>query len=266
MAKKIGSILKECRIKAGISVEQISSILIQKGYKASPKTIYSWENGGSNPTPDALLEMCDVYKVENILSTFGYNGYRDDGSLQLNLQETEMIEKYRFLNPDGQETVRKVLDREVKQQQAIETRDEEIKQLKAQMETVEAKAEMAQDTEMHRYPYLHRIACAGTGFLFDDIPTDTIRVPYMHGSDFVIGVNGDSMEPTYYDGDLLYIKKTDTLKIGDIGIFTIRNECYVKEFGENELISHNKKYNDIPGNEDIRIVGKVIGKVPESYV
>lgn len=110
------------------------------------------------------------------------------------------------------------------------------------------------------YTYMQKIACAGTGFYFDDIPSDTIEAPYMEGADFIIGVSGDSMEPDYQDGDYLYIKKVDTLLYGDVGIFTIGNECFLKEFGENGLISRNKTYSDIPGTEDVRLIGKVIGK------
>lgn len=105
MARKIGDTLKESRINAGISVEQISDILTQKGYKASIKTIYSWESGNSSPGPDALLEMCDIYKINNILNTFGYDGYKEDGSLQLNMKEIDMVEKYRDLDPHGKEMV-----------------------------------------------------------------------------------------------------------------------------------------------------------------
>ncbi|MCD8020857.1 MAG: hypothetical protein LUF92_15180 [Clostridiales bacterium] len=50
------------------------------------------------------------------------------------------------------------------------------------------------------YTYMHKIACAGKGYIFDDIPTDTIEAPYVEGADFIIGVSGNSMEPTYYDG------------------------------------------------------------------
>lgn len=178
-------------------------------------------------------------------------------------EESEIIKKYRFLDPDGQETVRTVLDREVGRKQAIQARDEEIEKLKRRAEIAESKAETAQDTEMYSYPYLRKIACAGSGFIFDDIPTDTINVPYMHGADFIIGVNGDSMEPTFSDGELLYVRKTNQLQYGDIGIFIYAGECFVKEYGRCGLISHNPEYDNISGTEDIRLVGKVVGKVPE---
>lgn len=124
MARKIGDTLRESRISAGISVEQISDILTQKGYKASIKTIYSWENGNSSPGPDALLEMCDIYKIDNILATFGYNGFEEDGSLKLNLKENQIVEKYRSLDPHGKQTVDIILDRELERTtQAKESSD-----------------------------------------------------------------------------------------------------------------------------------------------
>lgn len=68
----IGSVLRSKRIEAGLSVEQVSDALIGLGFKASQKTIYSWESGNSQPTPDALLAMCDIYKINDVLGAFGY--------------------------------------------------------------------------------------------------------------------------------------------------------------------------------------------------
>ena len=41
----------------------------------------------------------------------------------------------------------------------------------------------------------------------------------------------------------------------------VNNECVIKEAGETGLISHNKNYKTIPGNESIHCIGKVLGKV-----
>ena len=115
--------------------------------------------------------------------------------------------------------------------------------------------------------YYQRMASAGKGmFLFDDIPTDLIEVPdtpVAHMADFVIGVIGDSMEPTYHDGDKVFVKKLDEMPNGNIGIFIKGNDCFIKELGVDRLISHNKDYPDIPASEDIRLIGKVLGKVEE---
>lgn len=51
------------------------------------------------------------------------------------------------------------------------------------------------------------------------------------------------------------------IQIGDIGIFSVNGECYVKKLGEKELISLNPKYNNIPLNENAKCMGRVIDKL-----
>ncbi len=257
MDNKIGNILRNKRIEAGFSVKDISARLTARGYKASEKTIYSWENGNSQPTPDALLEMCDAYGIKNILESFGFNGYKEDGTLQLNIKEQNIIEKYRLLDSVGQETIAYLLEREVARTKQIQQQQAQLNDLAARPITVQK----SNGTPLRLYTYMQKIASAGTGFLFDDIPSDTIEAPYVSGADFIIGVNGDSMEPDYHDGDKLYIQKTEKLLEGDIGIFTIGNECFVKELGSDGLISRNAKYQKIPGSSEIRLIGKVISKL-----
>ena len=79
-------------------------------------------------------------------------------------------------------------------------------------------------------------------------------------ANFAIGVNGNSMEPTYFDGDTVLIKKQSKINIGEIGIFMIDGEAYVKELGDGVLISHNKKYADIQIDDSTICIGKVIDK------
>ena len=59
------------------------------------------------------------------------------------------------------------------------------------------------------------------------------------------------MEPTYHDGDKVMIKKQRDIKIGEIGAFMVNGEAYIKELGNECLISHNKKYAPIQFNESI---------------
>lgn len=115
------------------------------------------------------------------------------------------------------------------------------------------------------------MASAGNGeFLFPDIPTDLIVVPdtpLSRRADFVIGINGKSMEPTYFDGDKVLVEKTNSVSIGEIGIFIVGTECFIKEAGNDRLISHNKdkeKYPDIiPDERRINTIGRVLGKIGE---
>lgn len=254
---EIGSVLRESRLNSKMTVEQVSKLLTEQGYKASQKTVYSWENGNSRPDIEILMKLCDIYGIKDILRTFGYDGYKEDGSLQLNMKEVDMVEKYRIISthsPDGASVVDTVLDREYAIAGKLKEQSEQIQKMDMEI------AEEIIPTRL--WAYYGKIACAGSGFYFDDIPTDTIQAPDAN-ADFIIGVSGDSMEPDYHDGEKLYVKKAEYLKKGDVGIFTINNQCFLKELGDNGLISKNEKYNNISGSEDVRLIGKVIDKVKE---
>ena len=86
-------------------------------------------------------------------------------------------------------------------------------------------------------------------------------------TDFIVRVSGDSMEPTYHDGDKLFVKEQPSIEIGEIGIFVVDGNAYVKELGVDRLISHNEKYSDIIINEYIRneCCGKVLGICEETF-
>lgn len=119
MPKEIGKTLKKYRIAAKISVKEISELLTSKGYKASEKTIYSWESGNSSPSPDALLAMCSAYNIDDVLSAFGYDGYNEDGSICLNMNEINIVEKYRLLDEHGREMVDFTLNKEYERSKAL---------------------------------------------------------------------------------------------------------------------------------------------------
>jgi phage repressor protein C with HTH and peptisase S24 domain len=82
-------------------------------------------------------------------------------------------------------------------------------------------------------------------------------------ADEIITVSGDSMEPTYHNGDDLFVEYTEELNPGEIGIFVASGEGYVKEYQSDGLYSHNRKYPVLRFHEDdnIRCVGRVLGVV-----
>lgn len=94
-----------------------------------------------------------------------------------------------------------------------------------------------------------------------DIP-DT---PEARRADFAITIKGNSMEPVYFDGDIVLVKQQPAVELGEIGIFNIENNGYIKKFGGDRLISLNDAYNDIilsEYDEDRNhCLGKVIGRV-----
>ena len=110
-------------------------------------------------------------------------------------------------------------------------------------------------------------ASAGTGnWLSDDIPVEWMTIPktsLTEQADFMLKVRGDSMQPKFFDNDVLLIKKSPSILEGEIGIFILNGDSYVKQMGKGELISLNPVYEPIKLAEydDIRCAGKVIGTV-----
>lgn len=117
--------------------------------------------------------------------------------------------------------------------------------------------------------YLDGYVSAGFGeYLLDDNKREQIEVDgHVPNHDIVVKVNGDSMEPTFTNGQILYVKKiTDpaVLRNGQFVIARIGDESYVKKFHKEgdqiRLISLNPKYKDIiiKPEDDFEVIGTVI--------
>ena len=138
----------------------------------------------------------------------------------------------------------------------------------SQSENEALKLQLSHERTVSRFfAYYGRVAAAGTSVEFSDIAAGVRAYPENEinkQADYVIGVNGDSMEPEYFDGDIVYVQKTDHIEIGDIGIFQRGNSIYIKKVGENGLISLNPDYPPLMADGDrIMVLGKVLGKAEE---
>ena len=81
-------------------------------------------------------------------------------------------------------------------------------------------------------------------------------------ADFALRVRGDSMTPMYNDGDIIYIKQNMIVESGQIGVFVLNDEGYLKMLQGNRLISLNSKYKPITINDADSFfpLGRVVGK------
>ena len=96
--KDFGAKLKTVRLSAKKSVAEVSEYLTSLGRKASEITIYIWEAGRSQPTPDTLLDMCEFYGVTDVLAAFGYKKEEPADASADELSENERI--FMALPPD----------------------------------------------------------------------------------------------------------------------------------------------------------------------
>ena len=108
--------------------------------------------------------------------------------------------------------------------------------------------------------------CAGDGFYIDDAVESELITVKDSNADYAVKISGDSMEPTYINGDVLLVQKTEELMNGDIGIFNVDNDTMCKKYVRKgrgiSLVPENDKYKPIKITKNIEchIQGKVIGK------
>lgn len=98
-SKDFSNKLKSLRLKAGYSQKDV-----YEHFKIPQSTFSSWEVGKSEPSGEMLIKLCEFYKCDMVKEFSSDN--------DLTYIEWEMIEKYRSLDPYGQETISYILDRE----------------------------------------------------------------------------------------------------------------------------------------------------------
>ncbi len=138
------------------------------------------------------------------------------------------------------------------------------KQLLEQNEDKTKINEVSEVIQLYSYDYYDHPASAGTGQYLNDVRVERIELPVDIDADFVIPIKGDSMEPDYHDGDLVFIQTSVDLNNGVIGVFNYNGDAYIKQLvideGQAYLHSLNPAYKDMPitPETDFRIIGEVV--------
>lgn len=109
------------------------------------------------------------------------------------------------------------------------------------------------------------VVSAGTGEWLDgqDSEVVTIEGPIPR-YDFAVRVNGNSMEPTFSNGEILFVNKVDEARNNQFVIAEVNGEAFVKKLFVSmdgvKLISLNRDYDDIVIHDydDYQIVGVVV--------
>lgn len=80
-------------------------------------------------------------------------------------------------------------------------------------------------------------------------------------ADYAVRVSGDSMTPRFVDQQIIFVHEQSHLDEGEIGIFCLNNDAYLKKLGHGCLVSTNSTYEPIQIRDcdDFRVFGKVVG-------
>ena len=231
MTSSIGKTLAELRRAKKFMQKDIAAKLSGYGFSVSAKTIYNWEKGLALPGIPHFLALCDILGVDDVLWQFAgiHNG------------------PYAGLNQAGRHKAREFIDLLF---HVDMYRDD----------PVEDTSEAPRLLRLYDIP-----VSAGTGNFLSDSGFEMIEAPgYVPAAvDFALRVSGDSMEPLFQDGQVIWVKEQEALSDGDIGIFTYFDDVYCKKLIISDdmayLRSLNPNYEDIEIKEDFGF--KTIGKV-----
>lgn len=206
----------------------------------SYNTYQNYETGKRLPTAEMLMKISDFYGVTTDYLLGREPQLNPLAEISVNVDDDKFIEIYSQL-PEYAKQV--FIDTMIKLSEAAAQKKQKIINL----------------------PKSVLKASAGTGNWLDEQQLESVSVldtPQTKKANLIIEVDGDSMEPLYSNGDNVLVNTKAEVSVGDIGIFIVDGNGYIKKLGENRLISVNPEYDDIFPTEysDFRCVGKVLGK------
>lgn len=242
----VGQKIAEARKKKGLSISAFSDYLENFGVKISTGGAGKWETGYSIPNAYQLIAICAALDIQDQIPFFMGN-YTPT------------------LNGEGEKKV-------------AEYRDDLIASGKYRPAP---RVTLIQRIER---PVYELPVSAGTGNFLDDGRYEMVSIPenmLPDGADFGVRVSGDSMEPMYHDGQIVWVKQCSKLNPGEVGIFIYDGEGFIKVYNEQVpdqtyaeeytdsygslylqpvLVSLNDKYPDrvISSGKPFMTVGKVL--------
>jgi len=232
MKKTFGQTLAELRARRGFSQKDMAAFLAKYGVEISNQAISKWEKDITQPSAAQFLAVCSLFEVDDVMGTF-----------------TGRVRKSPVsgLSEAGRRKV-----------------EEYIADLWAT--GLYEEADVSQTPERRSLPLYRIAASAGTGQFLDSDEYDMVEA----GSEVPISANfgvklaGDSMEPRFSGGQIVWVCQQQELRDGEIGIFLYDGNAYCKKLSMGkdgiQLISLNKKYAPIPIREgaEFRVFGRVL--------
>lgn len=235
--------IRHHRLRLELEQKQLAELI-----GVTKNAVGNWEKGRSRPDLNQIPVLCRVFRI----TPAALLGIEEEKS-NVSEEEQTLIEKYRGLTPGNKYAVRTLVDTLHEVQDAERRRP-----------------------QLYPIPFYEKPLAAGIGD-----PTEyegKSHTMYLHDTqelrqaDCLYKVNGDSMEPEFHDGDLVFIERiSDTLRLkpGEIGAFIVGNELYIKQYERDGLHSLNKAYPVMRFNEsdtNVYLLGRVLGIVDPNLI
>lgn len=221
-----------------------------------------------SPKLSTMIALCSALdcSLEYIVSGAPEN----TNNYLLDAEEIKLIERYRELDHWGRALMEAVLEKE--RERACATAETVVAPQKAArvlrpIERVGRYAGEPQARTGKRQIKLFELpVSAGVGVYLEDSVAELINIPNTDKTaeaDYALRISGNSMEPKYYNDDILLVQSTDSIEHGELGVFLLDGSGYFKVFGGDRLLSLNPEYGPIllKDYSDVRCKGRIVGKL-----
>ena len=268
--------VKKVKNEKGITNEKLSS---RSGIPFSTiNKILS--NDAANPKLDVVIAIATALDCP---ISYLIDGEGEFVNQSLSEEEKSFIRDFRQLDSHGKELVSLVLSKEAERlqlksdNQAAHSRSEassaKILLFSDQSASGLAGASFSKtntavsDAHSRILPLFDLPVSAGVGVFLDSDNAEPLEIKLTKTTsqaDFALRISGDSMEPTFSNGEILLVKSQESVERGELGIFIGDGKGYFKRFMGDCLRSLNPSYEDIPLSRfnSLSCCGKVIGQMP----
>lgn len=238
--------------------DNLKAVCDRKGIKITPLvaecggakgSISNWRKGAV-PNSDIVLKLAVRLNVSTDYLLTGNNS-----SVQLSEEQNKILSVFNSLSPidKGRVVERAETLAELAAERAAEQAKKEEETAQSSADTPQKPlpfpAEPKQDEEEKFYVDICSLpASAGTGVYLDDRSTEPLQIVHTNiaeRANYAVRVSGDSMEPRFFDGDIVLVETCPSVEEGEIGIFVVDGEGFIKKYGGDRLISLNPKYKDM---------------------
>ena len=224
--------------------QDLADELAKEGIKISSKAVSSWERNLAEPSVSVYYKVCQILDIQNMYEAyFGIDSVIPD------------TDPFSSLSDEGREKAMDYIN---------------LLHASGMYEKQSAKVIPFRSIDI-----FENAVSAGTGNFLIDGPKETICIDESilpESTTFGVRISGDSMEPEFHNGQIAWVLQQESIANGEIGIFALNGEAYIKKFKIDKngifLISLNKKYEPIKvgKNDRLDIFGKVLGKCDFSEI
>lgn len=262
--------MKECKDSNNLMGEMFTDRLIKlrqargwtkKEFSAkigkTQQTVGKWENGSNAPTFKDLVKLVELFGVTSDYllglsdspSKYAYPPINDN-------KQEQVEEMFKELDEGNQDATVDFIENRLDNQHI----SKEIKENDLKKQIV-----INDERPTKRISIYARVN--SQGFELSEVPVDCLDYPVpIPVHDIAIKVVGKSMEPSFFDDEVLFIMKDSILRAGDISIVQINSRFFVMKVGQNREngdillnpLNSDKPPITLSEKDDFIIFGKVV--------